>query len=186
MAGIIAIDPGTCTGFAFCEPGQTPVWEHKLLGGKNTSPGQIGASFGIFLQSRIETYKPEWIVYEQPYVPQGQTQVPLNFQTLFVLLGLAFEIDTIAHRYGVECRSITSLTFTNYFTGQAKFPGKNYAERRQNKKAAVMQVCKLHGWDASSDEADALALLAYAESILYPQGAMQRPAGPLFYETAGG
>lgn len=64
------------------------------------------------------------------------------------------------------------MEITSYFTGTTKHGG------RENKKKATLAACARLGWDTVSDDAaDALALWAYAESILAPEMAARRAAG---------
>jgi hypothetical protein len=122
-------------------------------------------------------------VYEQPFLSP-------NFQTAFVLLGIAFRIGTVARQRGIECCSIISFEATKALTGRARFPGKDYAERRKAKKLATMEACWARGWKASEDAADAIAILLLAESKRFPEAAMSRPrvlkapSGPLFSGAA--
>lgn len=181
MGGILAIDQATVTGWAWSEPGGAPEWGHKQLGGEGADDGKVGAAMSVLLEARIAHFKPDWIVYEAPYVPRPSPNAavpPINPQTLRRLLGLAFLIDTIADQHGIGCREVTTAAFTRYFVGRGKFPS------REAKKRATVERCKLLGWKATSDEADALALLCFAEAKLFRIEAMRRSAGPLFDQSA--
>jgi hypothetical protein len=181
--GILALDQATVTGWAYSDPGDKSVqFGHQRMGRQGGTAGEVGAAFAIFLEARIAVFEPRWIVYEAPYVPRPSARAgvpPINPETLRRLLGLAFLIDTIAEQHGIDCREATSGAFIKFFTGSGKYP------ERAAKKAATVAMCKIHGWKATEDEADALALLFYAEAKLFPEFSMKRAAGPLFANAAG-
>ena len=158
------------------------AYGHTELARRGASPGAIGLGLDAFLHLTINAVNPDLIVYEQPFLSP-------NFQTQFVLLGIGFYIDTVAVAYGVECHSIIATEATKALTGRAKFPGKNYPERRKAKKMATIEACRARGWDATEDEADAIAVFLLAEAKRFPEAALSRPrvlrqpTGPLF---AGG
>jgi hypothetical protein len=139
--------------------------------------GEIGARFEIFLEARIDVFKPDYIVREQPYIPDGK-KIPVNFETIFPLVGLAWQIDVIAarHGFGDRCQEATSYAAVKFFTGKAKYPS------RAAKKRATVAMCKLHGWACTEDEADALALLCYSEAKLFPYQRQLKPTGQLFQD----
>jgi len=197
MSGILTLDPGSrITGWAWSEPGAPkPEWGRFVMRqGEETAKhnsGEIGVRFEIFLEARIDVFKPDYIVREQPYIPQPrkpgrdreEKNIPVNYETLFPLLGLAWQIDTIASRRGIECQEASTYAAVKHFTGKAKYPGATPAARRAAKKRATVAMCKLHGWPCSEDEADALALLCYAESVLFPYQRQLKPTGPLFSQS---
>jgi hypothetical protein len=179
MPGILGFDPSRVIGWAYCLPGEPVDFGHQTLGRKGAEPEDIGVALDIFLQQIIPLCCPALIVREQPFLSP-------NFQTAFILLGMSFRIDTVARQYGIECGSIISTEATKALTGRAKFPGKDYAERRKAKKLATMEACWARGWKATEDEADAIAVTLLAETKRFPEAAMSRPmvlkapSGPLF------
>lgn len=179
---ILALDPSRVLGWARGEPGGPLAYGHLALASKGAIPGDIGVGLERFLLDSIPAIDPDLIVYEQPYLSQ-------NFQTAFVLLGIGFLIDTVARKYGIDCHSVIATQATKALTGRAKFPGKDYTERRKAKKLATMEACWARGWKASEDEADAIAVFLLAESKRFPEAALTRPRvlrqpkGPLFKMT---
>jgi Holliday junction resolvasome RuvABC endonuclease subunit len=180
VPGTLALDPARRLGWAYCaEPGGLLEFGHRMLAREGAEPGEIGDGLSVFLHHRIDEFQPALIVYEQPFLSR-------NFQTSFVLLGLGFSIDTIARQCRIEYGSVLAQEATKAMTGRAKFPGKDYAERRKAKKAATMHACWARGWKATEDEADAIAVLLLAEAKRFPEAAMSRPkvlkapSGPLF------
>jgi hypothetical protein len=192
--GILALDASSsAVGWAYGDPGAPmPLWDtfRPKLDGETAKEhaGRIGARFAIFLEARIEVLKPTHIVREQPYAGGKRwdfvdgkkvlVDIPVNNETMFPLWGLAWQIDTIAEQHGIDCRQCTTLAAVKFFTGRAKY------ENREAKKRATVAMCKMHGWKCTEDEADALAILVYAEAKLFPEMrlAMRRLAGPLFAE----
>jgi hypothetical protein len=172
MPGVLALDPAITIGWAHADPGQSPTWGHQRLARPGAETDEVAEALAIFLEARIELFRPDWIVRENFYIGGGK--VPMNPQTIFVLCGIAWQIDLVARQHGIECRKVQSLTFVNFFTGRAK-----YADRAAKKRATI-QTCKLHGWRATEDEADALALLAYAEAKLFGVAAIERRAAMPF------
>ena len=181
MPGLLALDQATTLGWSHALPGQEPVWGTKRFEGQKGA-GFVGAALWAFLEDLTGRFAPDWIVYEAPYVPTsaGKARVPTNAETMRRLLGMAFLIDTFAELHSIECREIASVAATKHMTGRGRYPD------RKAKKRAVMQACWARGWKVGEDEADALALLLFAESLLCPAEAYRRARvmkpiqGPLF------
>ena len=175
MGGVLALDPATVIGWAHAEPGGgKPTWGHQRLGRLGAETDEIAEALGLFLDARIDVLNPRYIVREDFYIGGGR--VPMNPQTIYVLCGIAWQIDLAARRRGIGCYKVQTSTMVRYFTGRGKYPD------RAAKKRATVRVCQFHGWTCTSDEADAIALLCYAEAKLFPEMrlSMRRPAGPLF------
>jgi hypothetical protein len=85
------------------------------------------------------------------------------------LLGLAWEIELFAAKHSIECREIAPISATKQMTGRGRYPD------RRAKKRDTMRACWARGWECTEDEADALALLMFAEMQLYPREALTRP-----------
>jgi hypothetical protein len=179
VGGIIALDPAKTIGWAAVfEPGGPVQFGHKRLGRDGAETEEVAESLAAFLDARIDLFKPDLIVRENYYIGGGR--VPMNAQTIFMLCGIAWQIDLTARLCGIECRRAQTAAFTNYFIGRGKFPS------RAAKKNAVRSQCAAMGWRATEDEADALALLMFAEAKMYPIESMRRTrrmralVGPLF------
>jgi len=172
MPGILALDPARTIGWAWAPPSEPPQFGHARLGKIGCETDEIAEALSIFLTARLDMCQPDWIVRENFYIGGGRVQ--MNPQTIYVLCGIAWQIDLAARERGIECRKVNTSAFTKFFTGKGKYPD------RAAKKAATMAMCRIHGWQATEDESDALALLFYAEAKLFPEAAMKRAAGPLF------
>jgi Holliday junction resolvasome RuvABC endonuclease subunit len=182
---ILALDPSRILGWTRGEPGGPLAFGHVELVRRGATPGALGFALKEFLNETIMTVDPDLLVYEQPFLPR-------NFQTGFVLLGMGFLVDTVATEHGVHYFSIIATAATKALTGRAKFPGKDYPERRKAKKLATIEACRARGWDATEDEADAIAVFLLAEAKRFPAAALSRPRvlkqppGPLFNRTTIG
>jgi hypothetical protein len=174
---ILALDPGTTTGWAVGSPGETPVWGARNLGvGK--SSGQVISVFRAWLNTIIYQEKPSLIAFEAPYIARAGAAKPggpppQNAMVLRRLLALVGQIEAIAFELRIEVCESPTQEFCKYFTGKGRWPG-----GRDEKKRQTILACHRYGWlDVSEDSADALSLLAFAESIIAPEIASRRRAG---------
>jgi Holliday junction resolvasome RuvABC endonuclease subunit len=169
MPGVLALDPGTLIGWAHAEPGETPTFGHKRLARSGVTPGQFGSAFDIFLQARLDLFKPRYVCYEKPWVGRK------SYHTVFRLLGMASRIETMCDQWGIGCREAAPQEISSFFLGTGGL-------KTEEKKRRTVEMCRAYGWDAQEDEADALALLVYAEAKLFPAFRLKRrvAAGPLF------
>jgi hypothetical protein len=180
---ILALDPSRVLGWCRGEPGGALAFGHIELARRGAAPGAVGFALKEFLNETIVAINPDLIVYEQPFL---STRF-INGKTSFILQGLGFLIDTIATEYGIEPASVMAGEATRGMTGRGnKYPGDNYAARRKEKKAATVEACRARGWEATEDEADAIAVFLLAEAKRFPDAALCRPrvlkqpTGPLF------
>lgn len=170
---ILAIDPGTTTGWAAGEPGSTPEWGVRKFQGKTT--GEVCGLYRHWMNQRCYDLKPSLIVFEAPYVPRPNSPLPMNVLTLRRLLGIAATIEACAWELRIRCNEATPLDIARFFLNTTKF-------KRDAKKAATIEMCRRYGWDVadSDDAADSLALWAMAECSVDPAATLRRGSGPLF------
>jgi hypothetical protein len=194
VSGILAIDQSLCTGWAHCEPGQHPQWGHKLMGRvAGDDDGEVIAAFDLFMCSIIERYSPRDLIFETPYIGMYEREDgtatkrrPVSAKTILMAGGWRALIIRACQKYDIRWCHQGTQAAVKLLTGHGKFPGATAADRRKAKKHATMAACWARGWKATEDEADALALLLFAESRLYPREAKERhmilkePTGPLF------
>src|SRR6266704_4697131 len=176
MAGILAIDQATVTGFAFAEPGCEPMWGTRRMGAPRAWEGEVYFAFREFLLERIAALSPGAIVFEAPFVPRtdrGGKAAALNPDVLRRGYGLIGQITEIAERCNLGCYEDQSTEVTKFCTGNGRFPGDTREERRAAKKAAVVAACAARGWRVTHNEADAIALLMFREHKLYPEASRQ-------------
>lgn len=92
--------------------------------------------------------------------------------TMTALMQLTGAVRAAAQRAGCKTMLVASSTVRKHFIGHGRHP---------DPKRAVMDRCRLLGWEVSDDNAaDAAATWAYAMSITYPQWSPK--STPLFRE----
>ena len=154
---------------------------------------------GFLLLAGVDCETKKVIVFEQPYIPMGRKPKfakvrgqaafdvaavgkgppPMNAKTVMRLACFAGLIEMIAYECWVRVEQVTAQQATKFLTGSGRWPG-----GRAAKKAATMAECRRRGWPVKNDnEADAIAIALLAESVIYPQAARTRAAGPLFVES---
>jgi hypothetical protein len=170
---ILALDPGTTTGWAAGKPGGTPEWGVRKFQGKTT--GEVLGMYRHWINQRCYDLKPRLIVFEAPYVPRPNSPLPMNVLTLRRLLGIAGTIEACAWELRIRCNEATPLEIARFFLGTTKL-------KREQKKAATIEMCRRYGWDVddNDDAADSLALWHLAEFTYAPEIASRRGSGPLF------
>jgi hypothetical protein len=176
MTKILAIDPATVTGFAVGQTDGEPVWGTRSFR-HGQSNGEIISMFRFWLNGAIQQEYPKIVCFEAPYIARPGPQrkggpPPQNAATLRRLLGIVGQIEATCAELSIECYETPTQEFTKFFTGRGRWPGGSAA-----KKAQTILACKRLGWlDVSADEADALSLFCYAESIIDPVAAARRKA----------
>jgi hypothetical protein len=172
VALVLALDPGTSTGWAVGAPGDTPLWGSRDF--KGGSSGEVMGLFRHWLNQRCYELHPTLIVFEAPYIPQAHSKIPMNAATLRRLLGIVATVEAVGWELRIPVREATTLEIARFFLGTQRLA-------RGAKKAATVEACRRYGWDVSDDnQADALALWAMAECKLAPALSSRRGEGPLF------
>ena len=183
---ILALDPAAVTGWCLGVAGEQPEYGHVRLAPPGSSIGRELAELRKFVETKLATEPVTAICFEAPYVPvprkprfgkagnavvQGAGPPPMNALTVRRLSALAGVIEMVAWEYGILCREVTTQQASAYFTGHGRWGG------RAQKKAAVVAMAKRFGWAVENDnDADALAIFCFAESVLAPT--VRRSAGP--------
>jgi hypothetical protein len=176
---LLALDTATVTGWAACDPGDPPVWGAQRMGPQGASLAICGSVYRRWLHAKIAELQPETVVFEAPYIPapavwlnqkpKAKPPPPMNADTIRKLCGFAWETEVTCATYGILCHEVTPMQSARHFTGRGSWGG------REAKKAAVMAMCRRYGFDVQTDdEADALAVLMLAESVIYPTAALRR------------
>ena len=190
--GLLALDVATATGWAYGLPDARPQWGTFDASKRSAENGEILARFEGWIEGRLDEWQPAWVAFESPYVPRvAPTKVrvkgaviatlpapgvPLNAKVARRLYQLCGLVELACHRHAIEVREATASSITQAFTGFAGWRG------RDNKKKATVRMCEHYGWQVNDDDqADALALWVYMESVFYPGS--QRSAGPLFAQA---
>jgi hypothetical protein len=172
VSGLLALDVATVSGWAYGAPGERPLYGRYRAGKPPHEGGQILAAFRGWLNWRLAEWRPEWIVFEAPYVPHPRSPIPVDINVVRRLFAMCGIVEMTAHEHGIRCREEQSNVICKFFTGNGSWGG------RANKKAATQKMAAVYGFPGvSEDEADALALFVYAEAVLFRT---RRSAGPLF------
>lgn len=165
--GILTLDAARCLGWAYAFPCEEPRYSHIDLPRPN-GPGYT--RLRGFLLDLIEELKPKLIVYEEPVLNHyGPHKTSL--QTAMWLMGLAAHIIEIAHLKGIRCEPCNASKLKLFTTGDGR--------AKKWKMVAAVEQC---GWKTETDdEADALAILLWAEVKFAPKHLRSVSGlGPLF------
>jgi Holliday junction resolvasome RuvABC endonuclease subunit len=140
------------------------------MGKRSCSVGECFLGLDSWLTEKLDETMPDVVIFEAPiFFGRGDVMIVQR------LMGLAAITELIALKRGLRVYRAEGSTVTKAFTGRGRFPG-----GREEKKRATIETCRHYGWSPTDDnQADALALLHYAQSIL-SHGAVERSAGPLF------
>lgn len=164
----MTLDIATCTGFAAGMPGTpTPLFGEYRMAPVGASEEFVFDGFGAWLEHQFGLLRPQWCFIEDVFPPRSAVVA----QRLYGLRAIAL---MTCHRHGVRRRSVPTHTVQKFMTAHGQWP-------KGQKKDATIRACYAMGWHPRTDnEADALALFAYAEHAIAPHAAGQRTAGPLF------
>lgn len=170
---IIGIDASTrCTAFAFGGPKDgTPKSGAWILPGADEF--SLDRSLSIASQSVSDlcrAVKADFVFIEAPLILVNNQHAAHTTSALIQLTGA---VRAAATRAGANVRLAAVSTVRKHFIGRGDL-------KKKEAKAAVMERCRLLGWDhaGSDDRADAMAVWAFAMAKTYPQWA---PKGtPLF------
>lgn len=168
---VLAVDCGTVSGAAVDGERGIPILTSKRLGAIDAD--DHGARYAVFEQwlcDLIAVHQPTAFAFESPLVPRGNN-VLTNANTIRFLLGLAAVAELVGTRAGLEVFEANVQQVKRHFAGNGRAD-----------KTAMMQRCRLLGWNAKNhNEADAAGLWALAKSTLDPKFAPQTT--PLFGRT---
>lgn len=164
---LLALDLGTCTGFACAVPGEAPVYGHVRLP-SDRGDGAFFHAYRIWLLDRVTIFAPRLIVYEAPLITASAT----SQQTVMRLFGLTAHTIEIAYAREVRSEPANNSSVKKFVTGNG-----------HAKKYETADVIRGHGWEPENDNvSDALAVFLYAEAKHAPQ--VKRAAGRLFAGAA--
>ena len=185
--GIVFLDIATSTGWGAGFPGGPPEFGTQRMAQDGDEDGDVYVFFRDWLEALIDRVSPAILCFESPYIPMpaagkvirtatGQLIVAapkvINMNTirrLVVLCGIAEEVGT---RRKLIVREECSSSIAKVFAGSG-------GGRRPDKKAMVIRMCRIYGFDPKNDnEADALAGFIATEAVMFPM--VYRGAGQLF------
>lgn len=158
---ILACDP-SCTAFGFAlggpEDAKPRAWTLKLPG---ADPYVLDKTFATAMDTvglLCRSQKVTICAIEAPIIVMSRDSAA---HTLAALVGLSAVVRAAAHRAGARVLLAASSTVRKHFVGHG---------RPDNPKRAVMDRCRLLGWDFTDDNAaDAAATWCWAMSVSYPK-----------------
>lgn len=176
---ILALDLAGRLGWARWKPGMTdPAYGTARLPVK--SRGQTFAAFRDWLTDKCLADRIEHIALEAVFVAPGRESA---LERLYGLKGIAEEV---AFRRNIEVVTVNQGEWRKRFMGVVKAPAsiREKADRREWLKQKAKDQCTARGWSVTtSDEADALGILVFERSRLFPEWGAE---GTLFgYQPIG-
>ncbi len=167
---VLALDPATCTGFAFGDGSGIPEsGSVRLRYGEDSEPDDIAAGMAAFLLRQIRAYKPDLIIVEA-YLPPGTQMHQAPVISSLLLHGA---IAAMCGLYRISLTTCTAAQFRKHFVGRSTAKprskgartAKAKAEDRRANKQIVIDRAKLLRWlpESCNDDnrADALAIWSY-------------------------
>jgi len=150
MKTILAIDPGSKTGWAYrpFSVVSSGTAEFKKPG-RGTSAGMRFIDFNKWLREIMDAVKPDVVVYEMAHHRGGAATE--------ILVGFTTRIQEECERRGIEYLGVHTGTLKKEVLGSGR------ADKSDSIKFAEKYLGRKVGGD---DESDAVCLLAYAEKKL--------------------
>jgi hypothetical protein len=173
---VLAFDLATTTGWAYGEPGATPIYGSKRFGSKGASLPAKAWHAERWLREMLNAVKPGLVVYEAP-MPTGRTIGKTRTETTTTLHGLIWQLGAITHGLNYfQLESASILAVRNHFLGTCDL-------ERKSGKLKTIDICYRLGFEPADDNAaDAIALWHYRCSKEEPSLALQ--TAPLFMPPA--
>jgi hypothetical protein len=156
---VLALDLATTTGWAWGQPGSTPLFGHDRFAKIGQSRAVVYRRFRLWLDLFCGARKVDLIVFESAAVPSfmsGKT----NVDTTKLLFGLTEHLEEWAHeRFELREASVSQI--------RSHFIGRNLQSRIA--KPLVLAKCRERAWNVTTDdEAAACALWDYQVCCLRP------------------
>jgi hypothetical protein len=161
---ILALDLASTSGVAEGRVGEKPrTWTWRL-GSSGSSQAHRLAELLKLISNHLVVSKPQAIWVEAPMAPRVMVDIGATADTAGLLLGLPAIIRAVSYIRGVYTVNDANVQdVRKHFCGRRTFP-------KGEAKAAVIQRCKMLGWDVANDhEADAAALWSYACGQMNPR-----------------
>jgi Holliday junction resolvasome RuvABC endonuclease subunit len=165
MTRLLVLDLATNLGFAVgTERGVEDHGSHRLPSTGNDIAAFLKA-YRAWLTSAIQRFNPDEVVFEMPIMPSVT-----NLATLRKLYSLCGLTELIAKDLGCQVSEANLMEIRRHFIGTARAPKEiPKADRRQWMKDRIVSSARARGFrPANDDDADALALFAYAMHCRVP------------------
>ena len=153
---LLALDPGTKTGWAYGNIGQQPV-----LGTCNFKHDTHAKIFGHAL-NWIERMAFDALIIEAP-IPPSQKWGATNYGTTQILLGITAIFMASAENREAELHLVPIKTWRAYSLSNGNLD-------RAAAKAAALKLCQVMKWEVIDDNgAEAAGIFLYGERIIAPK-----------------
>lgn len=164
---LLAVDLGAVSAFAFAADSERPVWGSiRFRAGSLESRNPDGL---VMLELRrwelglIDRFQPDWIACEPPWIsPKSQAQTARR------LGGYFMRTAEMAAEHNIGWLPCETWSVERHWLDTTRLKSKE-------KKQLTREKCRILGWTpVTEDEADALALLSYAQARLRLDAALLR------------
>lgn len=165
---ILALDFGTRTGVAYGGPDARPTLETWIMpAGGGEDVGEFAGVFADKLDELLSEHAFDCLTFEAPFVairyrdPVRKQGPYLQLPQIRRAYGMAAIVESVAHRHGIDCFEVVTVTLKKDFTGSGR-----------SKKPDMMCMAELIGFAPKNDnEADALACWLYELRRRHPYAA---------------
>ncbi len=159
---ILALDIATSTGWAAGETSAAPTFGCYRIQTDGRNFGMAMNDFSRWLDSMIDAYMPDQIVYEKPITTiHGKT----SLETKCLLIGLCMHAESVAYDHGLPISWVNNATVKKHFTGHGGFG-------KKTKPYPMIVAAHQRGWMVEThDEADACGVWDYGIHCHDPENA---------------
>jgi hypothetical protein len=180
--GILSFDSARRTGWAYAMPGEVPIWGSDFVAPQRGTMGEWIDPMFDWTMTMLDRYRPVAVGYMRAIKTPFDT-----IDRLEKLIGLTGAIAHACERRrkrdldGLRIFPVEDSAVCRAFTGKGRWPGGS-----SHKKAAVIDVCRRYGWNVLGDDdaADALAVLVFLETRLYPKEAARRGVDRPYFQPS--
>lgn len=158
---ILFLDVASTTGWCQGEVGKKPHYGSIRFAPSGSSPEEVGAKALVWFIKWMMVSKPNTLVIEAPLRDNWKTKT--NFNTSFILKGLAFQFGSVAWDRGVfDIRHASVQDVRRHLLG--------YSPPAKTAKREVIDRVEALGFTPQDDNAaDAISGWLYACSIVEPK-----------------
>jgi hypothetical protein len=173
---ILALDPGTRTGWCRGAPGEKPQSGSVVLRQPKEDLSILCHNIGAFFRDICRDREPDLVVWEAPMTPEAWFQLcqrigrPQNGPSLTIQNGLSMILHAECGRKAIQGVEVARQSVMKHFTGRSSWSsGPGAGDGRENGKKQVIARAKLLGIlpvdSKDDDRADAIANHDYASAL---------------------